>query len=305
MRIVIAGASGFLGRPLVRALRADGHVVVALSRSASAGLRAEGEVATWHPDGSAGEWARHVDGADGVINLAGESIGAGRWTRARKDRILESRVLATRSLIEAIRRAARPPRFLLNASGVGYYGSRGDTTLTEESGPGSDFMASVCQEWEAEALNAESAGPRVVLLRSGVVFHREGEALARMARPFKWFVGGRLGSGRQYLSWIHRHDWIACVRLLAEAEEALGVFNVTAPTPSPNAEFADVLARALHRPAVIPAPAFALRVVLGEMADGLVLVSQRAIPARLLAMGFTFTYPTLTEAVGEIYGAKG
>lgn len=299
MRIVISGATGFLGRPLVQALRSDGHTVVALSRSAQ-----PGDFATWEPDGTADEWARHLDGADGVINLAGESIGSARWTRARKDRMLDSRVLATRSIVEAVRRAARPPRFLLNASGVDYYGSRGDTILTEESGPGSDFLASLVQEWEAEALQAENAGPRVVLLRSGVVFHRDSDALKRMARPFTWFVGGRLGSGRQYLAWIHRDDWVGCVRFLIETEEARGAFNLTAPTPSTNAEFTDVLASALHRPAVIPAPAFVLRAILGEMADALVLSSHRVIPARALSMGFTFTYPTLTEALAEIYGTQ-
>lgn len=298
MRIAIAAGTGFLGRPLVRALESDGHTVVVFTRASAS----EPNLVSWQPDGNSGEWARHLDGIDGVINLAGESIGGGRWTRARKDRIRNSRVLATRSVVAAIEQARRPPRFLLNASGIGYYGSRGDEVLTEESRPGSDFLASVCQEWEAEALKGERAGVRVILLRSGVVLHREGGALAQMTLPFKFFVGGRLGSGRQYLSWIHRDDWIALVRFLMQAEEAQGAFNVTAPTPSPNAEFTDVLASALHRPAVIPAPSFALRAVLGEMADGLLLVSQRAVPVRPLALGFTFAYPTLTEALGAIAG---
>lgn len=297
MRIVAAGATGFLGRPLVRALRSDGHTVITLTRSPSS----EADCVAWQPDGTAGEWARQIDGTDGVINLAGESIGPRRWTKARKDRLLDSRTRATRSLVSAIARASRPPRFLLNGSGIGYYGSRGDQVLTEESGPGHDFLATLCHEWEAEAVKAETFGPRVVLLRSGVVFAREGGALEHMARPFKWFVGGRLGSGRQYLSWIHRDDWIELVRFLMQAEEAQGAFNVTAPTPAPNAEFTDVLARALRRPAVMPAPSFALRGLLGEMADGLLLVSQRAVPARALGLGFRFTHPTLTEALGAIY----
>jgi len=297
MRIVISGSTGFLGRPLGRALQSDGYTVIGLTRAAAS----EKELVTWEPDGTAGEWARHLDGAAGVINLSGASIAGGRWTRARKARIRDSRVLATRSIVAAIRRASRPPRFLLNASGIGYYGSRGDAILTEESGPGSDFLASVCDEWEAEALQAEDAGARVALLRSGVVFDREGGALEQMARPFKWLVGGRLGSGRQYLSWIHRQDWISCVRFLAREEEAQGAFNVTAPTPATNAEFTDVLALALHRPAVVPTPAFALRAALGEMADGLLLTSQRAVPARALSLGFAFAYPTLTEALGEVF----
>lgn len=296
MRIVIAGGTGFLGRPLVRALQSDGHSVLALTRSNAIAP----DVASWQPDGSAGEWARHFDRTDGVINLAGESIGGGRWTRARKDRIRDSRVLATRSVVAAMERVSHPPRFLLNASAIGYYGPRGDEVLTEESGPGSDFLASVCQEWEAEALRGEAAGARLVLMRSGVVLGEGGGILQQMALPFKFFVGGRLGSGRQYLSWIHREDWIALVRFLVQAEEAQGAFNVTAPTPSPNAEFTDVLANALHRPAVMPAPAFVLRAVLGEMADGLLLTSQRAVPARALAMGFRFSYPTLTEALSAI-----
>jgi uncharacterized protein (TIGR01777 family) len=297
MRIVVAGGTGFLGRPLGRALEADGHSIVSLTRSSAS----EPGVVSWQPDGTAGEWAQHLDRIDGVVNLAGESIGGGRWTRARKDRIRDSRVLATRSIVAAMARVAHPPRFLVNASGIGYYGSRGDEVLTEESGPASDFLASVCQEWEAEALKGEeAAGARVVLLRSGVVFGQGGGVLPQMALPFKFFVGGRLGSGRQYLSWIHREDWIALVRFLVLAEDARGAFNVTSPTPSPNAELTDVLARALHRPAWIPAPAFALRAALGEMADGLLLTSQRAVPAHALAMGFSFAYPTLTEALGEI-----
>jgi uncharacterized protein (TIGR01777 family) len=295
MRLVISGATGFLGRPLVQALRSEGHSVLGLTRSPSPAR----DFAAWIPDGTAGDWAGHLDGADGVINLTGESIGGGRWTGARKDAIRASRVLPTRSLVAGMRAVRRPPRFLLNASGIGYYGSRGDEILTEESGPGSDFLASICRDWEAEALSAEEAGARVALLRSGVVLHRDGGALEQMARPFKWFVGGRLGSGRQYLSWIHRDDWVALVRFIMQAEEAQGAFNVTAPTPAPNVEFADVLARALHRPAVVATPSFVLRAVLGEMADGLVLVSQRAVPARALSMGFTFAYPTLTEALAH------
>jgi len=300
MRIVVSGATGFLGRPLVQALRADGHTVVGLTRSHAA----SGDLVAWRPDGTTGDWARHLDGTDGVINLSGESIGGRRWTRKQKARIHDSRILATRSIVTAVRSLARPPRFLLNASGVGYYGFRDDEIITEESGPGPDFLATVCREWEAEAMGAEKAGTRVAVARSGVVLYRDGGVLEQMARPFKWFVGGRLGPGRQYVSWIHREDWIALVRFLLGSEESRGAFNATAPAPVTNAELTEVLARALHRPAFMRAPAFALKLALGEMAEALLLASQRAVPARALDAGFAFKYPTLSEAVGEIFAKE-
>lgn len=297
MRLVLAGATGFLGGPLARALRADGHDVAVLTRQRAAGAGA----VRWQPDGTAGEWASVVDGADAIVNLAGEPIAARRWTAAQKQRIRQSRVLATRSLVAAIHRAARAPRLLVSGSGVGYYGDCGSAVVTEETGPGSDFLADVSRAWEVEAAAAERAGTRVVLVRTGIVLERDGGALKEMMRPFRLCAGGPLGSGRQYMPWIHREDWIALARYLLHHEQARGAFNATAPAPVTNEEFTRALGRAMRRPAFLRAPAFALNLALGEMAGPLLLTGQRAVPARALAMGFAFKYPTLDEALTAIF----
>ena len=296
--MVLAGATGFLGAPLARVLRADGHDVVVLTRQ----RRAESGAVRWQPDGGTGEWAAAVDGADAVVNLAGEPIAARRWTAAQKQRIRQSRVLATRSLVAAIHKATRAPWLLVSGSGIGYYGARGSEIVTEESGPGSDFLAEVSRAWEVEATAAERAGTRVVLVRTGLVLERDGGALKEMIRPFKLFAGGPLGSGRQYMPWIHREDWIALVRFLLHHEGARGAVNAAAPAPVTNEEFTRALGRAMHRPAFLRAPAFALKLALGEMAVPLLLTGQRAVPARALAMGFAFKYPTLDEALSAIFG---
>lgn len=300
MRILVSGGTGFLGQALVPTLRADGHDVTTLTR----GPRIRSGEAIWRPDGSAGDWARVIDGADAIINLAGASIGAHRWTADEKSRILDSRVLATRSLVRGIAQASKPPARLISGSAVGYYGTRGDELITEESGPGTDFLADVCRTWEAEAAAAEQSGTRVAFLRTGVVLDQGGGALVQMARPFRFFVGGPLGSGRQYMSWIHRADWVALVRFVLGAGERQGAFNATAPSPVTNEAFTRALAHALRRPAFMRAPTFALKIALGEMAGPLLLSSQRVIPARALEAGFTFRYPTAEEALAEIYGKE-
>jgi uncharacterized protein len=304
MKIAIAGGTGFLGRPLAEALAADGHDVLILSRGAARdpgrGMRA----VTWTPDGTAGAWAREIDGAGAVVNLAGESIGAGRWTIAQKERIVDSRLRATRSLALAIGQAAQPPAVLVSGSAVGYYGPRGDERVTEEAPAGRDFLAGVCVQWEAEAARAASARTRVVLLRTGLALERDGGALPQMLPPFKFGVGGPVGSGRQYWPWIHRDDWISLVRSVIATPSVAGAVNGTAPNPVTNADFARALGRALRRPAFMPAPAFALRMLLGEMAEGLLLSGQRAVPARALQAGFTFRYTTLDEALGAIFNAS-
>jgi len=290
MKVVVTGGTGFLGTPLVEQLRAAGNDVVVLTRRRAG----PGQIA-WLPDGTVGPWAGAIDGADAVINLAGEPIAGHRWTTAQKARIRDSRILATRSVVAAIHAAARRPATLLNASAVGYYGSRGDATLTEESPPGADFLAMVCRAWEAEALAATDAS-RVILLRSAPVLERDGGALPQIARPFRLFIGGPLGSGTQHWPWIHRHDWLGMVHWALEASHVSGPLNLAAPTPVTNREFARTLGRVLHRPAFMPAPAFALRLVLGEMADVL-LFSQRVIPAKAEARGFRFRYPALEGAL--------
>ncbi|MBE3071755.1 MAG: TIGR01777 family protein [Acidobacteria bacterium] len=309
MTIVVAGGSGFLGAALVSQLLLDGHTVVVLGRGASrmdpesghppAGDRSPARLA-WLPDGTIGSWASAVDGADAVINLAGESIGGHRWTAAQKARVLDSRLGATRSLVAAVLAAARPPRLFVSASAVGYYGSRGDDLLTEESAPGTDFLAGVCAAWEREAIQAAAVVRRVVVLRSGLVLAADGGALAQMLTPFKLYAGGPLGSGRQFVAWIHREDWLRLVRWVLATDGVSGPVNATAPNPVTNAAFARALGRVLHRPSGIPAPAVALRLALGEMADALLLSSQRVLPAKATALGFTFRFPDLDEALGEI-----
>lgn len=256
----------------------------------------------WVPDGGLGPWAAHVNGAHAVVNVAGESIAAGRWSDARKQVILDSRLASTRSLAEAIRSAAAPPPVFVSASAVGYYGPRGDEPVTEDTPPGSDFLARVCREWEGEASRAATPATRVVLVRTGLVLARDGGALPQMLTPFKLGIGGPLGSGRQYYPWIHRADWVEMVRWAIHAPAVTGPLNATAPAPVTNAEFSRALGRALHRPVFLTLPAFPLRLALGEMADALLLTGQRAIPAKAESLGFTFRYPQVDQALAAIFG---
>jgi uncharacterized protein len=299
MKIVIAGGTGFIGQALVARWNQDGHQLRVLSRRPRGAHEVE-----WTPDGTSGPWASTLDGADAVVNLAGESIASGRWTAARKGRIRDSRIRATRSLVAAIESVPRRPTVFLSGSAIGYYGPRGDEPVTEETPPGDDFLASVCREWEGEALKA-ARWTRVVLLRTGIVLERDGGALPQMALPFKLFAGGPVGSGRQYQPWIHRDDWVGMATWALRTPEMTGPLNVTAPNPVTNREFAQTLGRILHRPAIMPAPAFAMRAALGEMADALLLTGARVIPARAQALGFAFRYPTLEAALRAIYdGAR-
>jgi uncharacterized protein (TIGR01777 family) len=293
--IVIAGGSGFLGSALVKSWRAERRRVVVLTRRPRHRDDVEWSAA------ESGSWTAALEGADAVVNLAGEGIADRRWTAARKAAILESRVRATRAIVSAIRAAQTPPRVLLNASAIGFYGVRGDEPATEETPPGADFLARVCREWEDQAI-AAAAVTRVVMLRTGVVLARHGGALPQMARPFWFFAGGPLGTGRQYISWIHLADWVALVRWAQAASTVAGALNLTAPNPVTNADFSRALARALHRPALVRAPALALRAALGEMGEALLLGGQRVLPARAAGLGFEFRYPLLEPALRDIYG---
>ena len=299
MKIVIAGGTGFLGRPLTDALLHDHHDVVVLTRGASGASNGARGVA-WDPNGESGPWAAEIDGAGAVVNLAGESISK-RWTAAQKERILDSRVRATRSLATAIRGAAAPPPVFVSGSAVGYYGPLGDETVTEDHPAGSDFLARVCERWEQEAMRAEGARTRVVCIRTGIVLERDGGALAQMLPPFWFGAGGPVGSGRQYWPWIHRDDWIALVRWAIATPAASGAINGTAPHPVTSKAFASALGRAMHRPAFMPAPAFALRLLLGEMADALLLSGQNALPAKAARDGFTFRYPRVDQALAALF----
>jgi uncharacterized protein (TIGR01777 family) len=295
MHIVIAGGRGLLGHALARRLRADGNEVIVLTRTP----RGRGEV-KWDPAAGDDAWRAAVASADAVVNLAGESIAGRRWTSARKTDLLESRVQSTRALVLAIRASSHPPPAFLSGSAVGIYGPRGDEPIDEDTPPGSDFLARVCVAWENEA-RAASDRCRVVLLRTGLVFAREGGAFPQMALPFRLFVGGPIASGRQYVPWIHIDDWVEMARWAIATAACAGPLNVTAPNPVTNREFARTLGRVLGRPALMPAPAFALRIALGEMADS-VVTGQRVLPAHAERLGFTFGFPELEPALRSLLG---
>ena len=254
----------------------------------------------WSPEMEGGAWTAAVHAADVVVNLAGEGIADKRWSPSRKEAILNSRVRATRALADVLREAVRPAVFL-SSSAVGIYGDCGDAEVTETRAPGSDFLARTCVAWELEARAAADV-TRTVLLRTGVVLARQAGALPQIAMPFRFFAGGPLGSGRQFMSWIHCEDWVAMVLWAMESSAISGPVNVTAPMPVRNVDFARTLGHVLGRPALLPAPAFALRLALGELADTALLSGQRVTPAVALANGFRFRYPELRPALQRIYG---
>ena len=309
MKIVIAGGTGFLGSPLAEMYAEEGHDVRVLSRSLlpgdtrhDPGTGVPGVTRVgWKPDGKSGPWTAAVEGADALINLAGESIGAKRWSPQRKAQLRDSRILATRSLAEAVRGAASPPAVFISGSAVGFYGNRGDELLTEESAAGSDFLSHLVEDWEKEARAAARPDVRLVLLRTGVVLERSGGALPQMMLPFRFFAGGRIGSGRQYFSWIHRLDWLEIVRWLVQTPDVAGPVNATAPHPVTNRHFARALGRAMRRPALLPAPGFAVKAVLGEMAQS-VLGGQRVLPEAAKRHGYHFRYPEIEQAFRGIFG---
>ena len=298
MRIAITGGTGFLGTHLSHALVAGGHEVVVLTRRAVAASRPGLTYATWQPDRGVTPLLPLLTDVEAIVNLAGESIASGRWTTARKKTLRDSRVHTTRVLVEAARRLPSPPRVWLNASAVGYYGSRGNERLTEASRPGDDFLASLAVEWETAAAAAGDFA-RVVLIRSGIVLDAREGALPRMLLPFRLFVGGPLGSGEQYMSWIHRDDWVS-LAVFALERDVSGPLNATSPEPVTNAEFSRTLARVLHRPGLLPAPAFALRLLLGEMADALLLGGQCVLPARAEELQFEFGFRDLELALRSV-----
>ena len=309
MRIVIAGGTGFIGSPLAEVYAEEGHDVRVLTRSLPDG-DARHDPGTgkpgitrvgWHPNGAAGAWSHIVDDADAVVNLAGESLSDGRWTAARKAAMRDSRILATRSLVEAIRASARPPRVFISGSAVGYYGPSGAEPKTEDAQPGDDFLARLTQDWEAEARKAEGTGTRVVLLRSGVVLEKTAGALPRMMRPFRFFVGGRVGSGHQYLSWIHRLDVVELIRWIIDTPAVIGPVNATAPHPVTNREFSRALGRALRRPSLFPVPAFVLKALFGELGE-MLLTGQRVVPGKAQSHGYHFRYPEIDIAMRGIFG---
>ena len=294
VKIAITGASGFVGGPLRAALRERDHVVVAARRTdAPAKLKWSVEEGFVPPDALSGYGA--------VVHLAGESIAGGRWTDERKAAILGSRVDGTRRVVEALAAADPRPSTLVCASGIGYYGDTGDTVVDETAPAGSDFTAQVAAAWEKEAEAASELGVRVVRMRLGMVLGRAGGALAKMLPAFRLGFGGRLGSGEQYVPWIHLDDTVAAFVHAVESSELVGPVNVVAPNPVPNTEFVHAIGRAVRRPTIIPAPKFALRAVFGEMAD-LLLTGQRAEPKRLQEAGFAFDFANLGQALSDLLG---
>ena len=301
-RILITGATGFIGRALALELVEGGYEVVVLSRRPGKAESLFGDRARaveW--DGATGKgWAELVDGAVGVVNLAGDNIGAGRWTAKKKRIILQSRLSAGGAVTEAIRYARDKPQVLIQASGVGYYGDRGDELLDEGSSNGNGFLADVARQWEESVRPVEAGGVRVATIRLGVVLGAHGGVMARLIPPFSMFLGGHPGSGRQWLAWVHIRDVIGVIRLLVENADCKGPFNVTTPEPILSKDFYNLLGKAMRRPAVFPMPAFALKLILGEMADELLLPSLKVVPRKLLDAGYEFKFPDAAAAFRDI-----
>ena len=299
--VAVTGASGLVGSALVTGLTSAGHRVVRVVRGAGAASVAGQRLARWDPESGALE-PSELAGADAVVHLAGESVAGGRWTEAKKRRIRSSRVDVTRRLAEALPRLERPPRLLVSASAVGYYGDRGSEILREDSAPGPGFLAEVCREWEAATDPAARAGIRVVRLRIGMVLSRRGGALGAMLTPFRLGAGGPVGSGVQWVSWIAIDDLVGAILHALATESLAGPVNAVAPEPVTNRELARTLGRVLRRPALLPLPAVAARLLFGQMADELLLASARVEPARLRATGFTFRHARLEDALRHELG---
>jgi uncharacterized protein len=298
-KIVIAGGSGFIGEPLVRRLVARGDEVAVLTRNPSK-VHA-GSALAWDP-AVEGSWMDDVAAADVVINLAGENVGGGRWTDARKKRVIESRVHATTALVNAMRREPGRSRTFISASAIGFYGDRGDEPIDERSAAGTGFLTDVTKRWEELAREAEPLA-RVVILRFGIVLAANGGALAKLLLPFRLGAGGPMGSGNQWMSWIDRDDVLRMIEWSIDRETTHGIYNATAPNPATNRDFARTLGHVLHRPAFMPTPGFALRLALGSgMANEMLLSGQRVLPARATKEGFPFAHPELEEALGHAIG---
>lgn len=299
MKTFIAGGTGFVGTNLARFLAGKGHSVIVMGQEGPRPTHLPEEVALVAADGTIpGEWQEDVSRSDLVINLAGASIFS-RWTTPYKKLLRESRILTTRNIVEALS-SGKGDATLFSTSAVGYYGFTGDEELDEHSPPGDDFLALLCRDWETEALRAASLGVRVIITRFGIVLGAHGGALGQMARLFRYFLGGPLGSGRQWFSWIHMDDLLGSLSFLLDLPGVEGAFNLTSPSPVRNAELGRVLGNVLHRPSFLPAPAPAVRLFLGEFGN-VILKGQRVLPARLQASGYDFKYAELDAALASIF----
>lgn len=306
MRIIITGGTGLIGRTLANKLVQYGHDVIVLSRNPDKthGLESSVRVEEWDAKSAQG-WGALADGAGAIVNLAGESIaGEGfppkPWTPERKKRILESRLNAGKAVVEAIKAASNKPGVLIQSSAVGYYGTHGDENITEDHPAGNDFLADVCKQWEASTAEVESMGVRRAIVRTGLVLSSKGGVLPTMALPFKMFVGGPIGSGKQQIPWIHVEDEAGAIRFLLENNAAKGAFNLSAPEPLSNAGFSKALGRALGRPSYLPTPGAAFKIAFGELSM-LLLEGQRAVPKHLQDMGFQFKYPEAEGAMRDLF----
>jgi len=298
MKIIITGGNGLIGRALAEDLAKDGHEVILLSRrpQPATGLQPSIRLEKW--DGRTAQgWGKLADGADAIVNLAGENLSAGRWTARRKQAILESRLNAGAAVVQAIQQAVNKPRVLIQSSAVGYYGPRGSESISEDAASANDFLAGVCQAWEASTQPVEALGVRRVVTRSGVILSTNSITLPRMLLPFRLFAGGPLGSGRQWLSWVHLEDEVRALRFLIETPEARGVFNISAQ-PLTNRQFAQLAGKVMRRPAFFTVPAFIIRLVFGEMST-VVLEGQRVSSKRLTDLGFQFRFPEAEAALKD------
>jgi uncharacterized protein (TIGR01777 family) len=300
MKIALTGASGFIGAILADRLWTRRHHLVLLSRNPPpVSNLTQQEWIAWSP-GAPGDWEEAIDGVDGIINLAGEPIAAKRWSDSQKEKIRFSRIDSTKALVTAIAKAKQKPKFLISSSAVGYYGARGDEIVTEETAPGNDYLSRVCVDWEKEASNAETHDVRVMLVRTGIVLDKGKGALAKMVVPFKCFVGGPLGSGNQWMPWIHIEDQIALLLFLLENESARGPFNATAPNPVTMTEFCKTFGTVLKRPSWASVPGGMLTLLVGEMAE-MLLNGQRAVPQGAIKLGYEFKYPHLLPALESLH----
>jgi uncharacterized protein (TIGR01777 family) len=301
MKVVITGATGFIGRSLCKELHRD-YEIVALSRNINSARKSIGDIAKvvqWDAKTADG-WAEEADGALAIINLAGENLASGRWNNTRKSRILQSRLDAIGAIVETIKHLKNKPKVVVQTSAIGWYGLSLEESFDEDSPPGEGFLASVCRDIESSAKEFEKLGVRCVVIRTGVVLGRDGGAFIKIVKPFRLFLGGYLGSGKQWFSWIHLEDEVAAIKFLMENEHLKGVFNLTAPQPVTLKEFSRILGKEIHRPVWFNAPAFVARLVFGEMADEMLLSGQKVLPKRLLNTGFDFKYTNVKKALIDI-----
>lgn len=304
MRVIITGGTGLIGQPLSQALAADGHEVIVLSRAPEKVNNTPAGVTLQKWDGKSAEgWGELADGAGAIVNLAGAGIADKRWSQQRKQEIRQSRIDAGKAVMQAITAAATKPGVLIQSSAVGYYGTQtGDAQVTESFSPGGDFLSKVCFDWEASTAPAGKQGVRRVVVRTGVVLSNEGGAFPKQVMPFKFFAGGPVGGGKQWYPWIHIDDEVRAIQFLIANDKAEGPFNLAAPNPVTNQEFGKLIGEVLGRPSFMPAPGFAMQTVFGEMAV-ILLEGQRAVPQRLLELGFTFKYETALAALKNLLGA--